>query len=205
MPSKDDMALQRDRARPDERLPGSLLLATAVLATLALCWISFGAGVTVAKYRWSFVFLVPLLWGVLAARRVVALHPLHFALFAIALVLHDLGAFGWYSRRIAGLQFDWLVHFFFGLVGGSILARALRARLGLRGAPLAVLAVLATSGIGALHEIVEAASTMVLGEQGMHHVGPDNPFDSQEDMLGGFLGSCAAALLAATGARRHPQ
>ena len=192
----DDVELQREDARPDERLARNAFLATAAVTTVALCWISLGHDVAVAKYRYSFAFLVPILWGVLAVRRVVALHPLHFALFALALVLHDLGAFGWYSRRIAGLQYDWLVHFLFGFVGGSILSRAMRARLGLRGAPLALLAVLSTSGIGALHEIVEAASTMFLGSDvGMLHLGPDNPFDTQEDMLSGFLGSCAAVLL----------
>ena len=152
------------------------------------------------KYRWSFVFLVPILWGVLALRGRLALRPIAFALFAVALVLHDLGAFGFYQRSFGGLQYDWLVHFFFGVVGGLIVGRALRVRLELRGLVRVLLTVLVVTGIGGIHEIVEAASSIFLGpEYGMLHVGPDNPYDTQEDMLSNVLGSgLGLALLAIT-------
>jgi uncharacterized membrane protein YjdF len=171
------------------------------LATLAFCGISFSSGGAVAKYRYSFLFLIPILWAVYALRRRLLLRPVQFALFAAALVLHDLGAFGWYQRRVWGIKFDWCVHFVFGAIGASILVRLLWIRLGARGRTGAVLTVLVLMGLGAIHEIVEAASTMVLGtEYGMVIIGPDNPFDTQQDLMANLLG----ALLALAVARRDP-
>lgn len=163
----------------------------AGLATLALCAISFAG--TLAKYRWSALSLVPLVWLVYLLRARLALRPLHFALFAVAVLAHDLGAFGWYQRSVGGLQYDWLVHFLFGVVGGLIVARVLQLRLGLGGLALGLLTVLTVTGIGGVHEIVEAASTWLLGpEHGMLHVGPEDPFDTQQDMLNNVLGSALA-------------
>jgi uncharacterized membrane protein YjdF len=150
----------------------------------------------VAKYRFSFLFLVPIVWAVYALRRRLSMQPLHFALFALALLIHDLGAFGAYSWSVMGLQFDWGVHFFFGLVGGLIVARALEAQLGARGFALGLLVVLVVTGVGGLHEIVEAASTRYLGQDlGMLYVGADNPYDTQEDLLANVLGACVALAL----------
>jgi uncharacterized membrane protein YjdF len=163
------------------------------LATTAFLLISWSASEATAKYRYSFVFLIPILWAVFAIRRALALRPLHFAAFAAALVLHDLGAFGWYQRRVWGLKFDWCVHFVFGVIGFWIIARFLAVRLGLRRAPGAMLTVLVLLGLGGIHEIIEAASTMALGtKHGMLVIGPDNPFDTQQDLLANLLGALVA-------------
>jgi uncharacterized membrane protein YjdF len=168
-------------------------VVTGALATTALLLISWSASAATAKYRYSFLFLIPILWGVFAIRRALVLRPLHFAAFAAALVLHDLGAFGWYQRRAWGLKFDWCVHFVFGVIGFWIIARVLAMRLGLGGAPGAMLTVLVLLGLGGIHEIIEAASTMVLGtKHGMLIIGPDNPFDTQQDLLANLLGALVA-------------
>ncbi len=71
------------------------------------------------------------------------------------------------------------------------MARILDLRLGLRGPVLALFVVLVISGIGALHEIAEAASTVALGKDyGMLITGPDNPFDTQEDLFSSVIGTC---------------
>jgi len=165
-------------------------------ATLTLLAISLVPAGGVAKYRYAFLFLVPILWGVFALRRRLFLGPLHFALFAIGLVLHDLGAFGGYQKTFFGLQYDWFVHFYFGVVGGLVIARLLDFRLGLRGAILFLLVVLVVTGIGGLHEIVEAASTRYLGKDlGMLYTGPDDIYDTQEDLFNNVLGASLAFAL----------
>jgi len=171
---------------------------SAVLAAISL------AGGSVAKYRWAALFLVPLIWIVFLLRERLALRPLHSALFAVGMLAHDLGAFGWYQRRIGGLQYDWLVHFFFGVVGGLIVANALQVRLGLRGFAAGLLTVLTVAGMGAVHEIVEAGSTALLGaETGMLHVGPEDPYDTQQDMLNNVLGAALALGLRRLGSGRR--
>jgi uncharacterized membrane protein YjdF len=165
-------------------------------ASLVFVLISFVPHAGVAKYRFSFLFLIPILWGVYALRRRLSIRPLHFALFALALLIHDLGAFGAYSWNVFGLQFDWCVHFFFGLVGALIAARALEAQLAARGFAFGLLVVLVIAGIGGLHEIVEAASTRYLGSDlGMLHIGANNPYDTQEDLFANVLGACVALTL----------
>jgi uncharacterized membrane protein YjdF len=178
-----------------DRRSRRLFLAMASVMTAILCAIS-AAGGSVAKYRWSAVFLVPIVWAVFLLRRRLALRPLHFALFAVALLAHDMGAFGWYQRSPLGLQYDWYVHFFFGVTGGLIVARTLQLRLGLRGTALGLLTVLAVLGIGGVHEIIEAGSTLQLGPgQGMLHIGPENPYDTQEDLFNNLLGASLALVL----------
>ena len=179
-----------------DRVAGRSERIIAWTASLAFVVISLMPDASVAKYRFSFLFLVPILWGVYALRRRLSIRPLHFALFALALLLHDLGAFGAYSWSVMGLQFDWCVHFFFGLVGGLIAAGALEARLGIGGLVLGLLVVLVITGIGGLHEIGEAASTRYLGKDlGMLYIGADNPYDTQEDLLANVLGACTALAL----------
>src|SRR5688572_6172624 len=182
--------------RADDRVVGQSERFVAWTASLAFVLVSLVSRAGVAKYRFSFLFLVPILWAVYALRRRLSIGPLHLGLFALALLLHDLGAFGAYSWSVIGLQFDWCVHFFFGLVGGLIVARALQAQLGARGFGLGLLVVLVITGIGGLHEIVEAASTRYLGKDlGMLYIGADNPYDTQEDLLANVLGACTALAL----------
>jgi hypothetical protein len=170
-------------------------LAAALLGSAALLLISFSPAVTVPKYRVAFWFLVPLVWAAYALRGRLAIHPVHYVLFVVGILLHDLGAFGWYSRSIGPLQYDWCVHGFFGVVGALMVARALAAHGPLRGGALALVSVLVVGGVGALHEIMEAASTMASPEMGMLYIGPDNPYDTQEDLLAAAIGSSVAALV----------
>jgi uncharacterized membrane protein YjdF len=177
--------------------------AVASLASIAFAAISWMARDEMAKYRYSFVSLIPIVWIAFALRRRLQLTLAHFTLFAIGLVLHDLGAFGGYQQSFAGLQFDWIVHTYFGVVGGLIVAHLLDRKFRVRGLALALLVVLVVTGIGGLHEIMEAASTMFLGrEYGMLYVGADNPFDTQEDMLCNVIGSSAAVVFYLARTRR---
>jgi uncharacterized membrane protein YjdF len=186
---------ERDAGR--ETGPLAFYAAVAAVASVIFAVISLAPREGgVAKYRWSFLFLVPIVWALVALRRRLALRPVPFGLFALALVLHDLGAFGWYQRKFVGVQYDWYVHALFGFVGGLIVARLLQIRVGLGGPMLAALVVLVVTGFGGLHEIVEAASTWVLGtEYGMLVTGADNPYDTQEDLLCNVVGSVAAAVV----------
>ena len=180
----------------EDRVAGRSERFVAWAASLAFVLISLVPHEGVSKYRFSFLFLVPILWVVYALRQRLSIRPLHFVLFALALLLHDLGAFGAYSWSVIGLQFDWCVHFFFGLVGALIAARALEAQLGVRGFGRGLLVVLVITGIGGLHEIAEAASTRYLGtDLGMLYIGADNPYDTQEDLLANVLGACVALAL----------
>jgi len=163
---------------------------TAVLVTFSLLLAEAGS-----TYRWSFVFLTPLLWLVYGLRTRLALLPAHFALFVLALVLHDLGAFGFYDRIFLGFRFDSYVHFAFGLVAGLIAYRGFRKRLRLSPVALWVATPLLVLGLGAIHELIEWATTLLLGpERGMLKLRPGQPFDTQKDLFNNLLGALLAVL-----------
>src|SRR5688572_20648308 len=129
-------------------------LATAVMVALSI-WIA-PAGST---YKFSFAVLSPILWLVYFLRRRLALHPFHFALFAAALLLHDLGSFGFYRKKFLGFEFDLFVHFYFGVVAGFVFYRAFETFYRLFGWKLWLAVALFTLGVGGVHELVEWSTT----------------------------------------------
>jgi uncharacterized membrane protein YjdF len=166
-------------------------LATAVMVALSV-WAA-PAGST---YKFSFAVLPPILWLVYVLRDRFALHPFHFALFAAALLLHDLGSLGFYRRRFFGFEFDLFVHFCFGVVAGLVLYRALGQFYDLAGWRLWIAVALVTLGLGGIHELVEWSSTLLMGpERGMLKLDPNDPFDTQKDLLNNLVGATLASLM----------
>lgn len=158
-----------------------------------------------STYRVSFVFLLPLLWAVYAVRHRLFLHPKHFALIASALLLHNLGVFGFYRREFFHLQFDTYVHFYFGFCGAFVVRRGLELGYGIRGWRIWVAVTLGILGFGAIHELIEWASTMALGsERGMLKALADDPYDTQKDLLNNLLGTWLSLIVSSAGRWRRP-
>src|SRR5687767_13398265 len=173
--------------------------ASAVLLGISLLLAEPGS-----TYRWSFVFLVPLIWVVYLLQHRLALVPWHFALFAVAIIIHDLGTFGFYKKTFLGLRFDSYVHFSFGLVAGLILFRAAAERLPLSRKFLAFAVPIFVLGIGGIHEMFECFTTLLLGpERGMLKLHTDQPFDTQKDLMNNLLGAIVAVLLSSAFRKIH--
>jgi uncharacterized membrane protein YjdF len=146
-----------------------------------------------STYRFAFLFLAPLLWGMLWARHKLALHPGHYALLAVALLFHNLGAYGLYRKSWGGIEFDGYVHYFFGLAGGFAVARSLGYNFDLAGWKVWAGTILVILGIGGIHELIEFASTVALGpEKGMLKLGDGDVFDTHKDLLNNLLGTVTA-------------
>jgi uncharacterized membrane protein YjdF len=146
-----------------------------------------------STYRFAIFFLGPILWAIMAARRKLALHPGHYALLAIALLFHNMGAFGLYRTSWHGIEFDGYVHYYFGIAGGMAIARGLGYNFGLSGWKVWVGTILVILGIGAIHELIEFASTIALGpEKGMLKIGDGDFFDTQKDLMNNLLGAMTA-------------
>src|ERR1041385_8518264 len=143
----------------------------ALLSSLAILIIAFFA--KVPTYRVSPLFLIPLLWIVYALRRRLHIHPFHYLMFALAVLLHDLGAFGFYQNGlpekirilpIFGLSFDIYVHFYFAFAATFIVYRALEQTMPLRLWQVALFTLLFIMGMGGIHEVMEYGSYLLLGE-----------------------------------------
>ncbi len=166
-------------------------VASAVLLAISLLVAKSGS-----TYQWSFVFLVPIIWAVYIFRHFLVLLPSHFAFFALAIIIHDLGSLGYYHQVFLGLRFDTYVHFFFGLVAGLILFHAARSKLPVSPALLAFFVPIFILGIGGIHELFECFTTILLGpERGMLKLRPNEPFDTQKDLLNNLLGALLGILM----------
>ena len=164
-------------------------LIIGAATTLILVVLSFTAAQG-STYRFSFLFLTAMVWGVYALRRKLFLHPLHFALLCSALLFHNLGVFGFYRREFFTLQFDTYVHFYFGFCCAFLMTRGLRLGYSLNGWRLWLAVTLGILGFGAIHELIEFASTVALGpERGMLRTLADDPYDTQKDLLNNLLGT----------------
>ena len=150
----------------------------------------------VPTYRINPIFLLPLLWLGYWLRRPLAITPLLFGLYASALLFHDLGAYGFYQHSPLYYSFDIFVHFYFGIVGTLIFRHALELKLPLlRTWQCNVTTVAFVMCTGALHEIMEYMSYLLLGEErGMLKPSTAYFFDTQRDLTNNLLG-CITALV----------
>lgn len=159
-----------------------------------------------STYRFSFLFLSPILWLAYAFRRRLYITPLSLALIASALLLHNLGVFGFYRQEFFTLQFDTYVHFYFGFVGGCLVRAGLSAGYGLQGWRLWIAVTLGILGMGAIHELIEFASTLALGpERGMLKALAEDPYDTQKDLLNNMLGTLLSLTVYAIARRKRAE
>jgi len=166
----------------------------AVLGTAAVIAIAITA--RVPTYRVAPVFLVPILWTPVALRRPLHLHPRHYLLFDLAILLHGMGAYGYYQREVLGVSFDVYVHFYFAFAGAFVVERFLRYNVPVRPWAVYVTALLFMMGLGAIHELGEYVSYLVLGEErGMLKPSTQYFFDTQRDLLNNLLGTLSAMTL----------
>jgi uncharacterized membrane protein YjdF len=171
------------------------MIVIAIIASVAMLVIS--ATAKLPKYHFNFVFLVPLLWLGYWQRRPLGVTPATFAAYALALLLHDLGAYGFYQHSPLPWSWDIYVHYFFGIVGSLVLRGALAQHFpSLRPWQLNLTTLLFVMGIGALHEIMEYVSYLIGGTRyGM--LDPEHMyfFDTQRDLTNNLLGCLTALVL----------
>jgi uncharacterized membrane protein YjdF len=149
-----------------------------------------------SNYIWDYIVLIGLLVVVYVLRRRLFIHPGHFFLFNMFLVLHSLGVFGFYSNYFLGVEFDTYVHGYFGLVGTLILSRIYDHVVPSKNKKLKFVALITVIlGISAFHEILEYLGGAFLGE-GMGFLkagaGDVEMWDTQTDMRNNLLGSLVA-------------
>lgn len=180
--------------RPDHDRP---LLMIAIVASALFVVISITA--RIPTYRINFLFLVPTVFAIYWLRRRLHLHPLHLALLVLAILLHDVGAYGFYQNSPVPISWDIVVHYYFAIPVTLILYRALASHFpSLARWQIGVATLMFVMGLGALHEIMEFISYLLLGEEkGMLKPQTSYFFDTQRDLTNNLLGTLTALLLLA--------
>ena len=139
-----------------------------------------------------------LLLGVYFLKNKIKLHPFHFFLFAIFLILHNLGTFGTYSNYYFGIEFDFWVHSYFGLISSLILFRSYRLTGPYKGFFIYIAIISIILGFSAFHELFEYAGAIAVGEgEGVLFIGAGDidKWDTQKDMLNNLIGSIFGLIL----------
>jgi uncharacterized membrane protein YjdF len=145
-----------------------------------------------SHYRYDFILMILLFVTVFKIRDKIRLHPLHFFLLGVLLLLHGFGVFGTYENYYFGLEYDLYVHGFFGLVLALILYRSYNLVGFYRGWFMYVAIIAVVLGFSAMHEINEYVGALVVGDgEGVLGVGAgdlDN-WDAQKDMVNNVVGA----------------
>ena len=142
----------------------------------------------VPTYRVAPAFLIPIAWALVLLRRRLHLHAAHFALVALALVLHDLGAFGFYQRSFFNVSFDVYVHFYFAFAAAFGVHRFLARALPLRGWTLRAATVLCIMGFGGVHEVMEYMTYLSLPPEKAMLKDSSYRYDTSRDLTSNLAG-----------------
>jgi uncharacterized membrane protein YjdF len=163
------------------------------ITTLILVGLEIYSLTTDSHYKWDFIFLMGLLWGVYFLQGKIRLHWFHFLLFSVFLVVHNLGTFGTYKVFLLGMEYDFWVHSYFGLVSALMLYRTYSAVGPYKNRWFMIVAVVAVVlGFSAFHELFEYGGAVLLGEgEGVLFVGAGDidEWDTQKDMRNNLLGA----------------
>tara|TARA_Y100000310_G_scaffold343968_1_gene454265 strand:- start:5902 stop:6552 length:651 start_codon:yes stop_codon:yes gene_type:complete len=151
---------------------------------------------TDSHYKWDFFFLVAMMVGVYVVKDKIKLHPFHFTLLGVFLILHNLGTFGTYRNFYYGLEFDFYVHTYFGFVSALMLYRTYNLIGPYRQKWFMFIAIVAVVlGMSAFHELFEYAGAMTVGEgEGVLFIGAGDidEWDTQKDMRNNLIGGILA-------------
>ena len=162
------------------------------ITTVILILIEFYSLKTNSHYKWDFFFLILLLYGLYFIRDKIKLHPFHFLLASVFLILHNLGTFGTYSNYYFGLEYDLYVHAFFGFVASLILYRTYHLKGPYKGWFMYLAIIAVVLGFSAFHELFEYAGALTVGEgEGVLFVGAGDidEWDTQKDMFNNLIGA----------------
>lgn len=171
-----------------------ILYATgAILIAIEFYSLSLGS-----HFQYDFLALIFLLLLVYNLRYKIALHPVHFLIFSIFLLLHNFGVFGFYETFPFGLEYDFYVHFYFGFVGSLMLYRAYSLSGPYRGWFMYVIVIGLMLGMSAAHEILEFGSEQLNGEGAgvfFQGAGDTDEADTQKDITNDAFGAITGVLL----------
>lgn len=173
------------------------LVIVGTVTSVAIIVIALTA--RIPTYRVNPIFLIPLTWLPYYFRHGLHLRAVPYVLFCVAILFHDLGAYGFYQQSPFPFSFDIAVHYYFAVPTTAILYFALAGHFPqLRWWQVAVTAGLFMMGIGALHEIMEYGTYLLLGEErGMLKPSSSYFLDTQRDLTNNLLGTLSALILIA--------
>jgi uncharacterized membrane protein YjdF len=175
-----------------------------IAAGMSVVFVVIAIFAKVPTYHVAPGFLIPVLWAIYFLRHKLHLRPLNYALLASGMLVHMIGAFGFYQRSPLPFSYDIFVHYYFAMVITPVLYRALEGNFPMRPWQLMVTTFFFMMGMAAMHEIMEYMSYLTLGEKtGMLKPSTSYFFDTQRDLTNNLLGTLTALVAIAVTRRFH--
>jgi uncharacterized membrane protein YjdF len=180
------------------------LILTGAIGTALIIALAIAA--KVPTYHTAPTFLIPMLWLPFFLRNRLHLHPLHYLLFTLAILLHMSGAFGFYQHSPFYGSFDCYVHFYFAFAVSFMLHRYFAQTMPVKPWFVYALTLMFMMGFGALHEVMEYCSYLLLGEEkGMLKPTTGYFLDTSRDLTNNFLGTLTALVIIFIFAHARPR
>jgi len=106
-------------------------------------------------------------------------------------ILHNLGTFGFYSKGIFGIEWDFVTHLYSGIILSLITYHCFHKKLKIKTLTKITLTIFVVMGIGSITEIMEVLGTFIFGPgEGFFQYGNGDLglFDTQMDLIYNLLG-----------------
>ncbi len=146
-----------------------------------------------SHYIYDIPMCMLLLYLAYRYRDAIHLNHWHYFLFSLFLLAHCVGLYDAYLLYPFGIEYDYFVHGYFGLVASLIILRWMTLSYNTIDYKILVLfALFFVLGISALHELYEFLGAVLLGKgEGVLFIGAGDldPWDTQKDMLNNLLGA----------------
>ncbi|MDW3094814.1 MAG: DUF2238 domain-containing protein [Gammaproteobacteria bacterium] len=145
-----------------------------------------------SHYKYDILMCLILLFATYYFRSHIYLHWIHYFLFSIFLFLHCCGMFQLYETYPLGIEYDYWVHSYFGLISSLIILHWFTKSDYKFSQTFCIISTfVAVLGISAAHELYEFAGAILLGEgDGVLFIGAGDKdqWDTQKDMLNNIIG-----------------
>ncbi len=152
-----------------------------------------------SHYKYDVPMCMFLLGFVYYYRHAIKLLWLHYLLFALFLFMHCLGMYELYSSYPLGIEYDYWVHGFFGLIIALVILRSLQnSKLQFNKMISIACVIVIVLGISAAHELYEYAGAVLLGSgEGVLFIGAGDldQWDTQKDMLNNVVGGVLGVVI----------
>ena len=152
-----------------------------------------------SHYKYDIVMCIFLLFSAYYFRSEIHLHWSHYLLFSLFLFLHCCGMYQLYETYPLGIEYDYWVHSYFGLVSSVMILRWFsKSEYEFSQIFCIISTFVVVLGISAAHELYEFAGAVLLGEgDGVLFIGAGDidQWDTQKDMLNNIIGGLVGVSL----------